>query len=208
MEKREAARIDWEAGMKYREIAEKHGTTESTVKSWATRFWKSEGCKKVAKKVATKSKKLQPKVTNPKGAPKENLVPFEPGNALAVTHGGYANIVYGQLSPEQKEIYDLAGEDIEREIIQSLKIMRVREYRLLSGEEKTGVGTEKLTQLENAIVRAIDAWARLRQNQITNNVTLNVANIGQEAVQIYVPDDGREIIDADIPTEGTAGEVP
>lgn len=51
MEIRDKAFADYQAGMKYKEIAEKYGVSLSAVKSWATRYWK----------VATKKKKLQPK---------------------------------------------------------------------------------------------------------------------------------------------------
>lgn len=57
----EAAKIDWESGMKYKEIAEKHGVSLNTVKSWAMRYWKDKGGQPKSKKVATKKeKKLQP----------------------------------------------------------------------------------------------------------------------------------------------------
>lgn len=55
MSTRDEAYNDWKSGMKYKDIAAKHGISESTVKSWASRYWKSE-------KVATKTrKKLQSK---------------------------------------------------------------------------------------------------------------------------------------------------
>ncbi|MCM1544932.1 MAG: terminase small subunit [Ruminococcus sp.] len=55
MSARDEAYHDWKSGMKYKDIASKYGVSESTVKSWASRYWKGE-------KVATKTrKKLQPK---------------------------------------------------------------------------------------------------------------------------------------------------
>lgn len=57
IDKREEAYIDWKNGMKYKDIASKHGISESAVKSWASRYWKN---KEVAtEKVATNNKKLQ-----------------------------------------------------------------------------------------------------------------------------------------------------
>lgn len=57
----DAAKADWECGMKYKEIAEKHGVSVNTVKAWATRHWKQEKEKAKKQKVATKKqKKLQP----------------------------------------------------------------------------------------------------------------------------------------------------
>ncbi|WP_234781184.1 RNA polymerase sigma factor, partial [Fructobacillus fructosus] len=39
MTKRDEAKQDYLAGMKYKEIAEKYGVTLNTVKSWKTRHW-------------------------------------------------------------------------------------------------------------------------------------------------------------------------
>ncbi|CAK1222597.1 terminase small subunit [Fructobacillus fructosus] len=58
MAKRDEAKQDYLAGMKYKEIAEKYGVTLNTVKSWKTRHWnkESEGAP-VEKSVHTKTKK-------------------------------------------------------------------------------------------------------------------------------------------------------
>ncbi|CAK1251280.1 terminase small subunit [Fructobacillus fructosus] len=58
MTKRDEAKQDYLAGMKYKEIAEKYGVTLNTVKSWKTRHWnkESEGAP-VEKSVHTKTKK-------------------------------------------------------------------------------------------------------------------------------------------------------
>ncbi|CAK1224185.1 Uncharacterized conserved protein YjcR [Fructobacillus evanidus] len=62
MTKRDEAKHDYLAGMKYKEIADKYDVSLSTVKSWKSRYWSNE--KKVAtsdKKVATKSQKVATK---------------------------------------------------------------------------------------------------------------------------------------------------
>lgn len=58
MTKRDEAKQDYLAGMKYKEIAEKYGVTLNTVKSWKTRHWNKEfeGAP-VEKSVHTKTKK-------------------------------------------------------------------------------------------------------------------------------------------------------
>ncbi len=58
MTKRDEAKQDYLAGMKYKEIADKYGVTLNTVKSWKTRHWnkESEGAP-VEKSVHTKTKK-------------------------------------------------------------------------------------------------------------------------------------------------------
>ncbi|QHJ83588.1 MAG: hypothetical protein [Caudoviricetes sp.] len=62
MTKRDDAKQDYLAGMKYKEIADKYDVSLSTVKSWKSRYWADET--KVAtsdKKVATKSQKVATK---------------------------------------------------------------------------------------------------------------------------------------------------
>ncbi|CAK1249740.1 Phage terminase [Fructobacillus cardui] len=62
MTKRDEAKQDYLAGMKYKEIAEKYDISLSTVKSWKSRYWSRET--KAAtnnKKVATKSQKVATK---------------------------------------------------------------------------------------------------------------------------------------------------
>ncbi|WP_455577329.1 phage terminase small subunit [Anaerosinus sp.] len=122
-DKVEDAKKDYMSGMKYKDIAEKHGVSLSAVKSWASRYWKN---KKVAteedkscnqnKKVATeklqtpKKHGAQPGNKNAvgHGAPKGNQnsvghkssVPL--GNHNAMTHGLYAKY----LPPDTLEIAD------------------------------------------------------------------------------------------------------
>lgn len=57
---REQAFRDYQEGMKYKEIAEKYGVSLSTVKSWASRYWK-KGCNLEEKSCNQKGKRLQPK---------------------------------------------------------------------------------------------------------------------------------------------------
>jgi uncharacterized protein YjcR len=78
---RDKAFKDYNKGMKYKDIAEKHGVSLSAVKSWATRYWKKQGCNPATKKVATKKK----------GAPIGNKnATGPPGNKNAERHGFFA----------------------------------------------------------------------------------------------------------------------
>lgn len=67
MTKRDEAKQDYLAGMKYKEIADKHGVSVSTVKMWKSRYWSqnvTDGHKKshkVTKKV-TLEKELHPAI--------------------------------------------------------------------------------------------------------------------------------------------------
>lgn len=59
MKKQELAKQDYLAGMKYKDIAAKHGVSLNTVKSWKARYWNKDP--KVATKPrngATKRKKV------------------------------------------------------------------------------------------------------------------------------------------------------
>ncbi len=66
MENYEKAEQDYMAGMKYKDIAEKYGTTINTVKSWKKRYgWnRGEGAHK-SKKVCTQKRKGEPKTVAP-----------------------------------------------------------------------------------------------------------------------------------------------
>lgn len=66
MEKYEKAEQDYMAGMKYKDIAEKYGTTINTVKSWKKRYaWsRGEGAHK-EEKVCTQKSKGAPKTVAP-----------------------------------------------------------------------------------------------------------------------------------------------
>jgi len=91
MEIRDIARCDWEQGVKYREIAEEYGVSESTVKSWAARYWKPE---KVATKVATGCKKVATKKVQP--PPVSRAVSTDQQLAEAVDENE-------ELTPRQKD---------------------------------------------------------------------------------------------------------
>ncbi|SCI51117.1 Uncharacterized conserved protein [uncultured Clostridium sp.] len=58
-EKAELAYGDYLKGLKYKEIAEKYDVSASTVKSWASRYWKKKDCN-LKEKVATKKKRGAP----------------------------------------------------------------------------------------------------------------------------------------------------
>lgn len=84
------AEKDYQAGLKYKEIAEKYGVSLNTVKSWKTRHnWTKKVCTQKPKSVHTK-----------RGAPKgsKNALGNKgghapPGNRNAVTHGLFARII-------------------------------------------------------------------------------------------------------------------
>lgn len=66
MENYEKAERDYMGGMKYKDIAEKYGTTINTVKSWKKRYgWSREEGAPKSKKVCTQKGKGAPKVVAP-----------------------------------------------------------------------------------------------------------------------------------------------
>lgn len=85
MEKYEKAEQDYMAGMKYKDIAEKYGTTINTVKSWKKRYaWsRGEGAHKEEKVCTQKSK----------GAPKKEA---------PIDDGTKATLQNDDLTPEQQ----------------------------------------------------------------------------------------------------------
>lgn len=85
MEKYEKAEQDYMAGMKYKDIAEKYGTTINTVKSWKKRYaWsRGEGAHKAEKVCTQKSK----------GAPKKEA---------PIDDGTKATLQNDDLTPEQQ----------------------------------------------------------------------------------------------------------
>ncbi len=66
MENYEKAEQDYMAGMKYKDIAEKYGTTINTVKSWKKRYgWNREDGAHKMEKVCTQKRKGAPKTVAP-----------------------------------------------------------------------------------------------------------------------------------------------
>ena len=124
----------YKQGKKYKEISQALGVPESTIKSWASRYWKSD-------KVATKKrKKLQPnekKVATKKkkksSAPGDNVnrggAPLHNTNALK--HGGYSAIFWDTLTEEEQAMIEEYHSDEEMMMIDEIKLLTVRERRLM-----------------------------------------------------------------------------
>lgn len=150
----EKAYPDYQAGMKYKEIAEKHNVSLSTVKSWAVRHWKKEGCDHKKKKSQPKKKK-----TETRGAPlgNKNAVGNKGGappigNKNAVTHGAYETIYLEALPPEEQAIYNTIPDtdSLDGEI----RLLRLKLARLIARQEITtydmfgGAHKRELTEAE------------------------------------------------------------
>lgn len=131
---REQAKKDWEQGMKRKDIAEKYGVSENTVKSWISRHWKNE---KGAPKNAPKSKKTgAPKKGGQKGNKNAcgNGAPLDNDNAQK--HGGYSAVYWDTLTDEEKSLIEDMPKDEETLLIDQIKMYSVRERRLLKAINK------------------------------------------------------------------------
>ena len=124
----ELALIDYQAGMKYKDIAEKYGVTINTVKSWKTRYkWTKDN----QKGVHTKSKKVctqkggQPGNQNAAGhgAPKENK--------NAVKTGEFETLFFDALQEDEKKLINMVQLDKEQLLLQEIQLLTVRERRML-----------------------------------------------------------------------------
>lgn len=148
MSVRDEAYEDYKKGLKYKEIAEKYGVSISTVKSWKSRYWKTE-------KVATKSKKrLQPKskkvaTKKPGGQPNNtNGVEGMKNNTNAIKHGGYSSIYWDTLDADEQEMIDDMDSDEETQLVEQLKLYAIRERRLLKAINKIKSNANKTDDVE------------------------------------------------------------
>ncbi len=166
MDNKELAYKDWLKGMKYKEIAEKYNVSLSAVKSWASRDWKSKGHDR---KVATKPKKLQPKiekVATKRGAPKGNTNAIgnkggaPKGSQNALKHGGYvnrySNNYWDFLEADELDMVQTLETDIEQLLEEQILFYSVRERYLIKiiREQKTKAGMNGL--IVSSIVRSED----------------------------------------------------
>lgn len=101
--KHEDAYNDRQAGMSYKEIAEKYGVTESAVKSWNSRYWPKGKVATSTQKVATFTSKVATK-RRKAGAP--------PRNQNAVKHGLFAKYLPSETLEIVADIEEASPLDI------------------------------------------------------------------------------------------------
>ena len=140
MQIRDKAKADWQAGMKYPEIAKKYEVPLSTVKSWAARYWKKQPDATGHKKNVRLDAKTQP-VKKP-GAPygnqnaKGNKGGGPKGNTFAVKHGAYCKIFSDFITPEEQDMLEKMSFDKASLIRHELSLLTMRERWLLERIEK------------------------------------------------------------------------
>ncbi|CCL17105.1 TPA: helix-turn-helix domain-containing protein [Clostridioides difficile] len=156
-EKADLAHEDYLKGLKYKEIAEKHNVSLSTVKSWATRYWKQKGCNQ-SKKVATKKR----------GAPIGNKnATGPPGNKNAEKFGFFSKYLPEETRELMQEIsikdkFDILWEQITIQyaaIIRAQKIMYVKDKEEMIKELKKHESTENGEKIEYEFQFAWDRQA-------------------------------------------------
>ncbi|HBF4243927.1 TPA: helix-turn-helix domain-containing protein [Clostridioides difficile] len=156
-EKADLAHEDYLKGLKYKEIAEKHNVSLSTVKSWATRYWKQKGCNQ-PKKVATKKR----------GAPIGNKnATGPPGNKNAEKFGFFSKYLPKETQDlineiKNKDKFDILWEQITIQyaaIIRAQKIMYVKDKEEMIKELKKHESTENGEKIEYEFQFAWDRQA-------------------------------------------------
>lgn len=128
-EKAEIAYEDYLKGLKYKQIAEKYNVSVSTVKSWASRYWKKKGCNP-KEKVATKKKR---------GAPIGNKnATGPPGNKHAEKFGFFSKYLPEETLDLMKEINEKSQLDIlwEQITIQYAAIIRAQQIMYVENKEE------------------------------------------------------------------------
>lgn len=139
-EQAEKAKLDYMAGMKYKDIAEKYGVSINTVKSWQKRHkWTREGAPKTEKGCTQNKKAGAPKGNKNAaghGAPVGNKNALgnnggpPPGNQNAATHSLYSKII----PKEDLELFEESGkvEGLEYE----LQVARYKVNRLILEQQQ------------------------------------------------------------------------
>lgn len=168
MDNRDKGYTLFKKGLKYKEIAEKLGVPESTVKSWATRYWKKG--KVASEKVASKKKKVATEdATGPpkksRGAPPGNVNSVgnkggaaPPGNQNNFKHGGYAAILFDTLDEQEQSLIGQMEPNEEQMLVDEINLLTVRERRIMQRiqeYQKTPVAIASTVRTEHK--RAFDS---------------------------------------------------
>ena len=157
------------AGKKLIEIAETLGVPEGTVRSWKNRYgWANATLQKPKRNVARK-RGGQPGNKNAVGHGGTG----PPGNKNAVTTGEFETLLFDCLDPEERRLADAVPADKEQLILQEIRLLTVREHRMLRRIEALRKAEEyyaKAPQIVSAInakENSIEIWKDIYLNEIT-----------------------------------------
>ena len=120
----EQAKAMYLNGMKLVEIASQLNLPEGTVRRWkSTHHWESERSVKNTERSDRRKRGAQPGNKNSSGGP--------PGNKKAVTTGEFETLLFDCLDPEERRLADAVPADKEQLLLQEIRLLTVREYRML-----------------------------------------------------------------------------
>lgn len=124
----EQAATMFRQGKKLIEIAEALGVPEGTVRSWKNRYeWGNATLRKKKKRNVAKRRGGQPGNKNAVGHGGTG----PPGNKNAVTTGEFETLLFDCLEPEEHRLADAVPADKEQLLLQEIRLLTVREYRML-----------------------------------------------------------------------------
>lgn len=115
------------AGKKLIEIAAALGVPEGTVRSWKNRYVWANATLQKPKRNAAKKRGGQPGNKNAVGHGGTG----PPGNKNAVTTGEFETLLFSCLDPEEKKLADAVPADKEQLLLQEIRLLTVREHRML-----------------------------------------------------------------------------
>ena len=136
-EKLEEAKILYSKGLKLVEIAGQLGVPEGTIRSWKNRYnWACNVAKEKCN--VAKRKGGQPRNKNAVGNA-GGAAPLENKNAIKT--GEFETLFFDTLNPEEKQLAAMLQPDKEQLVLREIKLLTVREHRMLKR-------IESLRQLE------------------------------------------------------------
>ena len=122
----EQAKTLYDKGLKLIDIASQLGIPEGTVRSWKNRYnWDCNVAKE--KRNVAKRKGGQPGNKNAEGHGGTG----PPRNKNAVKTGEFETLFFDTLNPEEKQLAALVQPDKEQLLLQEIKLLTVREHRML-----------------------------------------------------------------------------
>ena len=122
----EQARALYAKGLKLIDIASQLGVPEGTVRSWKNRYnWDCNVAKE--KRNVAKRKGGQPGNKNAEGHGGNG----PPGNKNAVKTGEFETLFFDTLNQEEKQLAAMVQPDKEQLLLQEIRLLTVREHRML-----------------------------------------------------------------------------
>lgn len=157
--KRELARELYLQGKKYQEIADEVGVSLSAVKSWATRYWRSEKLQPKKQKVATEVAEKVVTKRHRGGQPGNHNATGPPGNQNARKHGLFARYVQPDIKEIMKGVKEMSQMDMLMEAIEFWYAKIIKAQQIMYVENRAAMTKE--VAVEGAESTAYDiqyAW--------------------------------------------------